>query len=230
MVEADLLSAMSGVVRNSLAEVPESSHHFLVLRHLNRWIEQSAPLARGVVLDYGCGAQPYRDILLRYADTYLGADVAPAKGVSLDLLIKPGAPAPLPDGSVDTILSTQTLEHVYEYRSYLEDCNRLLRHSGSLFVSVPMHWRQHEVPFDYWRFTRYAMERMLSDAGFSVVSIAPCGGFYSVIGQAWLDHRNEYFGVSPWLARIVNRLALVLDQRYPDVNETLLWMCHARKG
>src|SRR5690606_14865532 len=41
--------------------------------------------------------------------------------------------------------------------------------------------RQHELPHDYFRFTPQGLERILRDAGFEVVSIAPFGSILSFI-------------------------------------------------
>src|SRR5262245_34317396 len=107
------------------------------------------PAASGVLLDFGCGGQPYRTLFEPYVTRYLGADIAPAAGVELDITFAPGESLPLADGSIDTILSTQVLEHAGDPESYLRECRRLLSPAGRLIITVPMQWRHHEVPYDY---------------------------------------------------------------------------------
>ena len=68
----------------------------------------AAPMASGVVLDYGCGGQPYRRLLERYATRYIGADVAVVADIKLDVALTPGKPVSLTDASVDTILHADT--------------------------------------------------------------------------------------------------------------------------
>lgn len=46
---------------------------------------------------------------------------------------------------------------------------------------------------------------------------------------AKINHFVELGRLNAWLSRIVNRVALALDRRFPDGNETLLWMCMAEK-
>lgn len=226
----DISESLAGIERPGSADVASASHHYIVLSQLNRWLHDNAvPYSRGVLLDFGCGGQPYRALFSPAVSRYVGADVAAAAGVSLDVVLTPGMPVPLADGSVDTILSTQTVEHVFDVREYFSECRRLLGPRGRLVMTAPMHWRQHEIPFDYWRFTRFAIERLMQETGFSPSEITPCGGAYSVLGQAWLDHLNESRRCAPWLARLVSRAALALDRRYPDADETLLWMCLAEK-
>ncbi len=230
-MSAEEVRALDGVRRIESAEVVMNSHHYIVLSQLNTWLLQNAvPFSRGVLLDLGCGGQPYRAMFSARISRYIGADVAAAAGVSLDVVLKPGKPVPLADGAVDTILSTQTLEHVYDLRRYLSECYRLLNQGGRLVMTAPMHWRQHESPFDFWRFTRFALDGLMRETGFSPCEITACGGVYSVLGQLWLDHLNEAGRGVSWVSRFVNLAALALDRRYPDENETLLWMCLAERA
>ena len=220
----------AGLERMREAEVSVDNHHYIALSLLNEWMETvAAPAASGVVLDYGCGGQPYRRLLERYVTAYIGADVAAAAGIQPDVVLTPGMPAPLPDASVDTILSTQVLEHVYDFRAYLADCSRLLRPRGRLILSAPMHWRHHEVPYDYWRFTKFGLWQSLEDAGFSILDFRPCGGFFAMLGQAWMDHRAERGKRDRLVAGTINRAALWLDKRLSDTDDSLGWLCIAEK-
>jgi SAM-dependent methyltransferase len=227
---ADIKSTLEGLERIRSVEVDRSSHHFIVLSQLNTWLAtRAAPAASGVLLDYGCGGQPYKALFAPYIAQYLGADVAAASGVALDIELDSDGQVPLSDGSIDTILSSQVLEHVYDFQSYLLSCARLLRPAGRLIISVPMHWRHHEVPFDYWRFTRYGLEKSLESAGFTVLDLCPCGGVYSLLGQVYLDHLSARARLPAFLTRVINRLALSLDKSNTDSDDTLGWMCVAEK-
>lgn len=229
-MESDINTALGGMERMRSIEVNKDSHHFIVLSQLNKWVATTAaPAASGVLLDYGCGGQPYKLVFEPYITRYIGADVAAAKGVVLDIELEVGVRAALPSESIDTILSTQVLEHIYDFQSYLTDCARLLKPSGRLIVSVPMHWRHHEVPYDYWRFTKFGLSQSLESAGFKILDLRPCGGVYSLLGQVFLDHLSAKKKLKPVLTRLVNNLALWLDSKMMDADDTLGWMCIAEK-
>lgn len=216
--------------RRDRVVVALESHHFISLTLMNAWMERVArPHANGVMLDYGCGGQPYRDYFKDTITRYIGADVAAAQGVKLDLLVDPGKPLRLPDQSIDTILSSQVLEHVGDFGFYLDECARLLRSGGALIMTVPMQWRHHEVPYDYWRFTRFGIISQLERRGFRVEDASPCGGVFALLGQIFLSHMAEAGRIRPRLFRVVNRLALWLDAKYADYEDTLNWMVLARK-
>lgn len=211
-------------------EVSKDSHHYIVLSQLNEWVATcAAPAAKGVLLDYGCGGQPYKLVFEPYVTKYIGADVTAANGIVLDLELEVNCHVPLPKESVDTILSTQVLEHVSDFQFYLADCARLLRPSGRIIISAPMQWRHHEVPYDYWRFTKYGLIKSLESAGFKIVDLRPCGGVYSLLGQIFLSHLSTRGKLARLVTRMINRLALWLDKKKMDSEDTLAWMCIAEK-
>lgn len=221
--DQDRIARMTGM------SVSRNHHHYIVLRILNQWVrEVGSKYARGVLLDYGCGGQPYRSYLLQYLDRYVGADVAAAQGTNLDIELSPEQPLPIEAQSIDTILSTQTLEHVRDPAHYLKECARLLKPGGYLLISVPMQWRLHEMPHDYWRFTRYGVQELMVQHGFELIEICSCGGAWALAGQIINSHLAETGRGSKLLFRCVNELFTRLDRWFPDSDETIGWMCVAR--
>jgi SAM-dependent methyltransferase len=147
---------------------------------------------------------------------------------------------PLRSQSFDTLLSTQTLEHLPEPMRALGEFRRVLRSGGRLLLSAPQSWPMHMVPHDYYRYTRYGLEWMLTRTGFSIERIEPCGGEIATVGQyvalgifqlgARARHSlTRHF----WRRRIgplVNRITLRLDRRYPIMDRNVLnWVVLARR-
>lgn len=217
------------IARITGMSVSRDNHHYIVLRILNQWVKDvGARYARGVLLDYGCGGQPYKAYLLQFLENYIGADVAAAQGTSLDIQFYPDQSLPLTGQSVDTILSTQTLEHVRAPAQYLQECARLLRPGGHLLISVPMQWRLHEVPHDFWRFTKYGLQELMDQHGFEIVEICTCGGAWALAGQIINSHLAETGRGSKLLFRCLNEFFSRMDRWLPDRDETIGWMCVAK--
>lgn len=153
-----------------------SARRFLDLQAGSVWRDLELELAResGVVLDVGCGAQVYRQLLGRGA-TYRGIDTIEAKanfGYEVpDTTYFQGDEWPVQDESADCVLCTEVLEHVPESQPFLERIHRALRPGGRLVLTVPFAARWHFVPFDYWRFTPSALDRLLARAGFTDVRV-----------------------------------------------------------
>ncbi len=124
------------------------------------------------VLDFGCGAQPYRHLFGPGID-YLGADL-PGNDRA-DLLIVNGV-VDLPDASVDLVFSTQVLEHVPEPDAYLNECRRVLRPGGRLLLSTHGVMFDHPHPTDFWRWTTDGLDRIMRGASLQPSSITPVLG------------------------------------------------------
>lgn len=78
-------------------------------------------------------------------------------------------PAFVPADAFDCFILTQTLQLIFDTRAALTAAHRLLRPGGTLLVSVPGisqldSWSLRSGGADYWRFTSFALERLLSEA------------------------------------------------------------------
>jgi SAM-dependent methyltransferase len=68
----------------------------------------------------------------------------------------------LADNSVDAFVSVFALEHIYDHHCVVQECLRCLKPKGRLLLAVPFMCYYHAAPDDYFRFTRSALDRMLS--------------------------------------------------------------------
>lgn len=149
------------------------------------WNDVAAGLAgaSGVVIDVGCGAQPYRE-LLPPGVQYLGIDTADAKahfGYEVpDTLYYDGTRWPVADAKADWVLATETLEHVLDAPQFLAEAHRSLRSGGHLVMTMPFAARWHFIPHDYWRFTPSSLEHLLKEAGFDDIAIYARGNAVTV--------------------------------------------------
>ena len=136
----------------------------------------------GRVLDYGCGKQPYRDIVVAAGSEYVPFDRAefPANVSEEDVGDWPSASVPW-----DAILCNQIVQYIpNEYVGegeeiaahemdgvwqLLENFAFLLRRRhGYLVMTYPTNWPEVE-PADLRRFTKAGMDYLLTDAGFEIV-------------------------------------------------------------
>jgi hypothetical protein len=92
-----------------------------------------------------------------------------------------------------------------------------------------MQWWHHEVPYDFLRFTRYGLIEVSKRTGFEVASIVSTAGVYSLLGQFFLNHLAECGIQLKILFRWINHLALWLDRKVPDAEDTINWMFIACK-
>ena len=162
-----------------------SLRRFLDLQSGSIWRDVSAELpdVRGTALDVGCGAQPFRQ-LFHHSVQYIGIDMIDAKVrfdcEAPDTLYYDGRAWPVDDGSVDFILCTETLEHVYDTGHFLTEARRCLAHGGRVLFTVPFAARWHYIPYDYWRFTPSSLNSILTEAGFRSVAVYARGNEFTV--------------------------------------------------
>jgi hypothetical protein len=69
------------------------------------------------------------------------------------------------------------------------ECARVLAPHGTAFFSMPFTYPEHEIPYDFRRFTRYEHDRLLRKSGFTSVAILQTTGFAGTFAQllvVWL--------------------------------------------
>ena len=69
-------------------------------------------------------------------------------------------PLPFDDSSADTLLLSDVLEHVMHPWELMEEVTRILRPGGVLLLNVPFYYPLHSIPYDYHRFTEFALRAM----------------------------------------------------------------------
>jgi len=118
----------------------------IALEHLHRYAFASEHVKDKVVLDIACGEGYGSEILSRYAENVYGFDIdsktikhASKKYVKQNLHFQVASctKIPLPDSSVDVVVSFETIEHVDEQELMLFEMKRIMRPGGILIISSP---------------------------------------------------------------------------------------------
>ena len=109
----------------------------------------------GQLLDVGCGMKPYESLLTQRGSRYYGTDwPVSMEGSYGDLtradFFSDSMVLPFREGTFDTVISTQMLEHVRQPEIVIPEMARVLKPDGILILSAPMTWPLHEEPFDYY--------------------------------------------------------------------------------
>lgn len=98
---------------------------------------------------------------------------------------------PLPDDSVDLVISQETLEHVADPVRAMREIHRVLKPGGALYLQVPFVIGYHPGPTDFWRFTRQGIVQLAESSGLVGSSVGTAvgssTGFYRIA--------VEYFAV-----------------------------------
>jgi SAM-dependent methyltransferase len=140
---------------------------------VGNWLARQAPLVTGRLLDLGCGNQPFQPWYGPMVKEVVAADAVPGPGVEV---VDLGAPLPYADGSFDTVLCTQVLEHVPDAELAMAEIARVLRPGGHALVTVPFLYPTHEAPYDFWRYTHHGLAGLVGRHGLQALAVEAQGG------------------------------------------------------
>ena len=147
-----------------------SNYEFLK-GHLENFSSES------VVVDLGCGESPFGDLFDRFTHC-LKVDFTPYDGVNIvaDLTER----LPIKSESVDIVVASNTLEHIPDTNKFLNECHRILKPGGTIFITVPFMIPIHQEPFDFLRFTEYQLDYLLKESKFNKIKIKPLSNFFEI--------------------------------------------------
>ncbi len=141
----------------------------------------------GILLDIGCGKMPYKKMIQEESaiSSYVGVDIE--NNIYQDQM-KPdsfweGKNLPFQNNEYECAMLIEVLEHVPEPKQVLNEAYRILKNDGILLITVPFLWTLHDVPNDEYRYTPFALERMLQEVGFEVIELETFGGWHASLAS-----------------------------------------------
>lgn len=187
-----------------------------------RWYADVLPkYANGRLLDVGAGQMPFYEMYAKYVDEVYATDWPGSLHGSrfIDFACNLEEGLPVSSDSIDTVLASDVLEHLYHPMYALREFFRILRPGGVAFINTPFLYWVHEAPNDYYRYTAYAMHRMAADAGFDEICLRSMGSPLFIIADIVAKRllRVPIFGKI--VARFLQRFVLCFS-RYMPVSQS----------
>jgi SAM-dependent methyltransferase len=199
----------------------ENLDRYLIRSSIYNAIKFSLPNLKGNLLDIGCGKMPYKNFILENSSVhkYTGLDIENA--LKYDASVKPdftwdGIKMPFENEQFETAFGTEVLEHCPRPEIILSEVNRVLKPGGIFFFTVPFLWPLHEVPHDEYRFTPFALKRLLEEAGFLNIDIHSMGGWHASMAQMlglWVRRAPISAGKRKWLSATLKPVIKYLIKR-----------------
>ncbi len=129
----------------------------------------------GVILNLGSGPKVINSKVINL-------DIFPYKGVSV---VADAHSLPFKDNSIEAVICAEVLEHVKDPEVVINEINRVLTGSGSVYVSVPFLFPFHASPIDFRRWTHEGLKELLRK--FEIIEIGVYAGPFSAL-TVWLSY------------------------------------------
>lgn len=128
--------------------VPNDTPYYIFQEHINRYHFASSLTNNKVVLDVACGMGYGSDYLIKNgAKKVIGLDISEEsiifaknsyKNSNLTFIEGDAATKlPFEDDYFDVVVSFETIEHIKEYKNFLNECKRVLKTGGVFICSTP---------------------------------------------------------------------------------------------
>ncbi len=146
--------------------------------------------ARGKLIDLGSGNIPLYQAYRQYIKDVLCSDrdLSDRRNLHLDLACDLRHPLPIRNSEFDTLVLSDVLEHIPNPELLWNEMSRILSPGGTIILSTPFLYALHEQPEDYFRYSRYALERFVSRSGFKIIELRPLGGSLEVLTDFIAKH------------------------------------------
>jgi SAM-dependent methyltransferase len=158
--------------------------NYFIKKGIYEGVKRHSKKLTGVMLDFGCGSKPYRDLF--QVKQYVGLDIINEAhdhtGEDIDVLYD-GKKIPFPDAHFDSIFSSEVFEHVFNLDEVLAELSRVLKKDGLLLITLPFVWIEHEKPNDFARYTTFAVKEILKKHGFEITVHERSSSYIEVIAQ-----------------------------------------------
>ena len=166
--------------------------------------------ARGDLLDVGCGRVPlygtYRDRVTSVTTVDWPSSVHGSEHI--DFFFDLAERWKLDDGSYDTVLATDVMEHVPEPGQFVHEMARVLRSDGVAIVGTPFMYWLHEVPNDYQRLTEHQLRRLGGQNGLETVELRAYGGAPEIVFDLTMRSVRRPRWIARALCEALPRLAM----------------------
>jgi SAM-dependent methyltransferase len=174
----------------------------------------------GRMLDVGAGFKPYSVVYSKYFEQCVSVDVPDQHYRAPVDYHAPAHDMPFEDESFDCLICTEVLEHVPDPFAVLRELFRILKPGGRVFLTTPFMVPLHMAPWDFFRYTPFALTKLSEDIGFAVDSVKPRGD-YMAVSLGMLQYPvAKFWGLMSKVMRInlnnssnpINYLTVVLPQ------------------
>lgn len=138
---------------------------------------------RGKLADLGCGNVPFYDVYKNLVSENICVDWPNTmhKNQFLDFECDLNKPLPFSTWEFDSIIISEVLEHISSPEIIWSEMARILKPQGKILLSIPFFYKIHEAPFDFYRYTEFALKNFADKNGLHVLELKSFGGLPEIL-------------------------------------------------
>jgi SAM-dependent methyltransferase len=172
------------------------------------------------VLDIGAGGSGYD----RFFPNRVAIDIDPSRKPDI---VADAHQLPFEEGEFEMVLCTEVLEHLKQPQVAINEMHRVLKPGGKLILTTRFIYPLHDVPHDYWRFTKYGLKELFQE--WDIVELEAETSTFSTIGvlfqriafQSKLKLNKLVKLKLFFLAYIFDHLNFLLKEEYGDIKKSM---------
>lgn len=180
------------------------NYNFLIRKSIYASIKNNTGQLSGSLLDFGCGTKPYQSLFYNIKE-YIGIDFkieGRKDNYSQVDQFYDGKTIPFANATFDSILCTEVLEHVFNIDVVLQEFNRVLKMNGKALITTPFMWEEHEMPYDFARYTTPALLFLYQKNGFKISNNFKTGNYIEVIFQFSLNYVKNILPANKYIRQL----------------------------
>ncbi|MEJ5247393.1 MAG: class I SAM-dependent methyltransferase [Caldilinea sp.] len=167
--------------------------------------------AHGKLLDAGCGKAPLFAMYQPFITESICVDWPNSKHDAkfVDVQCDLAEGLPFKNQEFDTVILSDVLEHVFNPLSLWRELARVMKPGGVLLMNSPFYYWLHESPFDYYRYTEFALRRFAEETGLKILSFYAIGGTVEILIDIFAKHLQFLPVVGAPSANILQTVAYI---------------------
>jgi SAM-dependent methyltransferase len=196
---------------------------------LAKYIFQNSEDKKKIILDLGCGSQPFKEDFLKGNLQYYSSDVVAIEGANIDFIVdlsKPVSETDFNDIKFDYIVCTEVAEHIPDWNVLFSNINLITKKDSIVIMTSPFIYFLHEVPHDYFRATPYAYQHFADKYSFEVVEMDKAGDYFDIAGTI----HNYCSGYVSWSKSIFVRKAAFFINTFSKLKDKIKYSTFFRRN
>lgn len=136
--------------------------------HIRKVLAEYSPHSK--ILDLGAGNSPFKKYINKNTcPNLISTDFGLFE--MIDVTADLNENIPFKSDYFDVVIISNVLEHLVEPQQILKECFRILKPGGVVIGQTPFLMGLHDEPYDFYRYTKYSLKRLLDIAQFTNVEV-----------------------------------------------------------